>query len=132
MTQRLVLALVPLLLLGGCLSAMAASKNTSRVRLNQVASLGLVHVTPLQVIEDSRCPRGVQCVWAGQVRLRTSITTPSGEHERALTMGQPQSIGGGTLVLQEVTPQQTAGTPIAPGDYSFVFHYTVPSVRRAN
>ena len=128
MVRRIPLMLAPLLL-GGCLSAIAANENTSRVRLNQVASLGLVQVTPLQVIEDSRCPRDVQCTWAGQVRLRASVAAPSGEHQRTLTLGQPQAIGGGTLVLQDVTPRPTAEAPIAPQDYSFVLHYTVPSAR---
>jgi hypothetical protein len=128
MARVLSLIFLPLLL-GGCLSAMAANENTSRVRLNQVASLGQVRVTPLQVIEDSRCPSDVQCVWAGQLRLRASVATPSGEHLRVLTLGQPQAIGGGALVLQDVTPQPDAEAPTAAGDYSFVLHYTIPSAR---
>lgn len=128
MARLLPLMLAPLLL-GGCLSAMAANENTSRVRLNQVASLGLVRVTPLQVIEDSRCPKDVQCVWAGQLRLRASVATPSGEHSRTLILGQPQAIGGGALLLRNVTPRPAAGAAIDPRDYSFVLHYTVPSAR---
>lgn len=122
--------LAPLLLaLGGCLSAIAANERTTRVRLDQVANLGLVRVTPLQVIEDSRCPANVQCVQAGQVRLRASVAGPSGEHLRTITLGEPQSIGGGTLLLQKVTPQPKAEGRIEPGSYSFVLYYRVPSAR---
>lgn len=128
MVKRLFLMLVPLSL-GGCLSAIAANENTTRVRIGQNANLGLVRVTPLQVIEDSRCPAGVQCVQAGQVRLRAIVSTPTGQHQRTLTLGRPQSIGGGTLVLQEVAPRPVAEGRIAPRDYSFVLYYQVPSAR---
>jgi hypothetical protein len=128
MTFRALVLVAPLLL-GGCLSAMASSQDTSRVRLGQTASVGLVHVTPRQVIEDSRCARGTQCVWAGQLRVRSTIDTPGGQHERTLTLGKPEQIGGGTLLLQAVTPAPVADQPIPPRDYSFTFHYTMPSAR---
>jgi hypothetical protein len=42
--------------------------------LNQRADLGggLV-VTPLEVLEDSRCPQNARCVWAGRLRLRVNV-----------------------------------------------------------
>ena len=126
MTYRLLL-LAPALLLAGCLSAIAANESVSRVRLNQVAGLGQVRLVPLQVLEDSRCPQGVQCVWAGQVRVRVSVSTPLGEHLRTVTAGQPEQIGGGTLLLETVTPRAAEGVTIPRSDYSFVFRYTVPS-----
>ena len=123
------LILLTSLFLGGCLTAIASHDNTARARLGQTASLGLVRVTPLQVIEDSRCVQGVQCVWAGQVRVRASVESPGGEHERTLTLDQPQQIGGGTLLLEAVTPRRKAESPIPPRDYTFTLHYTVPSSR---
>ena len=73
MTCRSPLALIPVLLLGGCLSAIAQSEDSARVRIGQTASVGLVHVTPIQVIEDSRCPINARCVWAGRTRLSVKI-----------------------------------------------------------
>lgn len=42
--------------------------------VNQRADLGggLV-VTPLEVLEDSRCPQNARCVWAGRLRLRVQV-----------------------------------------------------------
>src|SRR3546814_14872369 len=42
-------------------------------------------VTPLAVIEDSRCPRDVQCVWQGRVMLRAQLDLG---HERLAEIGE--------------------------------------------
>jgi len=115
--------------LGGCLSAIASNESTTRVRLGQIANLGLVRVTPLQVIEDSRCAPGAQCEQPGQVRIRAAVSTPNGEHRRTLTLGRPQPVGGGILLLREVQPRPVAEGRIPRGNYSFVLYYQVPSAR---
>ena len=60
------------------------------VALRQPGQAGPVVATPMTGVEDSRCPRKVQCIQAGQVRVRASVRTPSGEHQRTLTLGQPR------------------------------------------
>jgi len=125
---RLPVLLLPLLL-GGCLSAMAPNQNTARVRLGDTAALGVIRVVPLQVVEDSRCPQGTQCVWAGRLRLRASVEPPYQAHERTLILGEPQQVSGGTLLLEEATPYPRPDRPIPPGDYTFVLRYTMPSPR---
>jgi hypothetical protein len=131
--KRKMLLRLPLVLLAfalsGCLSAIASNESTTRVRLGQIANLGIVRVTPLQVIEDSRCAAGAQCEQPGQVRIRATVGTPNGEHRRTLTLGRPQAIGGGILLLREVQPRPVAKGRIPRGDYSFVLYYQVPSAR---
>lgn len=80
------------------------------------------HVTPLEVIEDSRCPANVQCVWAGRLKIRARIHLGSGDQERELTLGEPVSIADGSLELAEVRPISKT-TPIAPTDYRFGFRF---------
>ena len=42
--------------------------------LGGTAAVGEITVRPVELLEDSRCPAQVQCIWAGQVRsLSTSI-----------------------------------------------------------
>lgn len=36
-----------------------------------------VGVQYVSLIDDSRCPPGVQCVWAGTVRIAVTLTAPS-------------------------------------------------------
>ncbi len=91
--------------------------------LGQQAVVGTVAVTPLELLEDSRCPANVQCVWAGQVRNRAAIGLGSGAANRDLTSGKPEQVAGGALELVEVQPARTSEAAIAHGDYRFGFRY---------
>lgn len=31
-----------------------------------------------RLVSDSRCPTGVQCIWAGEVRIALALTSPAG------------------------------------------------------
>ncbi|MBM3595373.1 MAG: hypothetical protein FJX31_06230 [Alphaproteobacteria bacterium] len=78
-------------------------------------------VTPLEVLEGSRCPADVQCVWAGQVRIRAMIHLASDDLERELTSSKPVPVADGSLELVEVKPATHSRAAIAPGDYRFGF-----------
>ncbi|HYI48685.1 MAG TPA: hypothetical protein VEX35_09485 [Allosphingosinicella sp.] len=71
-------------------------------RVGETVRLGGLSVRPIAVLEDSRCPSGVQCIWAGRLRLRAAI---SGVGETELILGQPFALpGGGTLTLAAAAP----------------------------
>jgi hypothetical protein len=93
------------------------------VRIGQTVRVGGPTVKPLAVIEDSRCPADVVCVWAGQVRLRAEIGTGPGKREMILTLGQPVHVADGMLTLREVTPATHSRKPIKPADYRFSFDF---------
>jgi hypothetical protein len=38
-----------------------------------------------RVVSDSRCPAGVQCVWAGEVRIALVLASPAGSKEFELS-----------------------------------------------
>ena len=66
--------------------------------LGGTARLGGVAVRPLALIEDSRCPPDVTCIWAGRLRLKAAVSGVAGEAE--LVLGTPFALpGGGTLTL---------------------------------
>jgi hypothetical protein len=79
-------------------------------RIGETADLGggLV-VRPLAVIEDSRCPGNVTCIWAGRLRLRANV---SGE-EIELTLGEPVTTSHGAIVLAVVSPGPWADWPVS-------------------
>lgn len=84
-------------------AAAFAAPGVMRARLGETARLGDISVRPLAVVEDSRCPHDVQCVWAGRLRLRVSISGVAGEPE--LTLGQGFALPrGGTLTLVAAAP----------------------------
>jgi hypothetical protein len=80
--------------------------------IGETADLGEgLRVRPLEVIEDSRCPLDVTCVWAGRVRLRASIS--GAEHE--LTLGEPLTTPRGVVVLAVVKPSSWSDWPSEAG-----------------
>ncbi len=88
--------------------------------LGEVANLDGITVRPLEVIEDSRCPALVRCVWAGRVRIRADV---SGAGTRELTLGEPAAVSGGTLTLVDVRPGKRVPGAIPPRDYQFTFTF---------
>ena len=87
-------------------------------RIGETVQVHGVRLRPLQVLEDSRCPQKVTCVWAGRVRLSVRI----GGTTRELTLGQPVPMVGGTLRLAAVLPERTTrGGAIPPRAYRFGF-----------
>ena len=88
--------------------------------LGEVANLEGITVRPLEVIEDSRCPASVQCVWAGRVRIRAEI---SGTGTRELTLGEPAAVSGGTVTLVDVRPGKRTPDAVPSRAYQFTFTY---------
>lgn len=94
------------------------------VRLGQTARTDGPLVRPLKVVEDSRCPAGVQCIWAGRVRVRTAILVGRRWLVRELELGKPEPVADGTLTLTGVTPARAASRPAPrPRDYRFGFSF---------
>lgn len=79
----------------------------------------------ISVIEDSRCPVGVNCVWAGNAKIKVMIT---GEHgsktfEFNTTMGPKGDIlDGWSIMLEELTPLPRADKKTRPRDYKATFN----------
>ena len=116
--------LLALLALASCASVPERDyANGPTAPLNEVATLDGLTVRPLAVIEDSRCPASVQCVWAGRVRISAEI---GGEGTRELTLGEPVAAGGGTLTLVDVRPSKRTPDAIAPREYQFTFTFQRP------
>lgn len=80
-------------------------------------------VTPLALLEDSRCAEGTQCVWAGRLRVRVRVDLGSGPREVEMTLGQPVQIADGQLDLLDALPRPTAGRKPAPFAYQFGFRF---------
>jgi len=95
----------------------------ARAELNQRAYVDGPYVTPLKVLEDSRCPMNARCVWAGRVRLSVKIDLGSGSEVREISTEQPIQVADGQLSLVEVQPDLMAGEQAKPGAYRFGFRF---------
>ena len=120
--KRATLRLAPLLL-AGCAAAVPAHGVEGPVKLGQVAYVGGPRVRPDLLIEDSRCPVDVQCIWAGRVVLRATVLGGNSSRQIDLTLGAPVSIADGQLTLLSVEPQRTSGQPLKPEQIRFRFAF---------
>ena len=104
------------------LDAALAAQDIVAVGLNENADLGGVSVRVQEVIEDSRCPINVTCIWAGRLRVRASIT---GAGDRELTLGEPLQVNGREILLAVAKPSPWSDWPTAElgptPPYSFGF-----------
>lgn len=128
MHKGLSLAVLPFALLAGCATTGQANPGPDRsltwLRLGQTASVGGPRVTPLSLIEDSRCPAKVACVWAGQVRVTVRVTTGAGTRNIELATRRPVAVADGTLELVDVRPAKRADAAIPKADYRFGLRFS--------
>ncbi len=89
-----------------------------------VAAYG-ARVTPEELLEDSRCPSDVECVWAGTVRVRAVLESGLGRAPQEFVLGTPITTEAETITLVRVEPYPvSAGEAIAQEAYRFYFEIT--------
>jgi hypothetical protein len=83
--------------------AALAEPGVVAARIGETADLGGgLHVRPLEVLEDSRCPQNARCVWAGRLRLRVQV---EGVGDREVTLDEPAvETPNGAFSLVAVSP----------------------------
>jgi hypothetical protein len=80
-----------------------------------------VKITPLTLLEDSRCPIDVQCIQAGTVRVRALLGSGLGEGVQTFTLGVPITTEAEAVELVEVKPAPHSERQIASSEYRFIF-----------
>ena len=90
-------------------------------RIDQQTRVGALVVTPLAVVEDSRCPFNARCIWAGRLLLKTRIAGAGWRETVTLTLGQPNATHGAGLALVSAEPGKMAGSPPSPPASLFGF-----------
>ncbi len=79
-------------------------------------------VTFEAVVADSRCPTGVQCVWAGDAAVRIRLAAPdlapaTATLHTSLDTARETTYGGWKISIQAVTPAPTATGGVRAEDY---------------
>ncbi len=130
MSKLAITAFAALVLAGGASAPVAAVMPLpplTQARLGETVTVGPYRVTPVSVLEDSRCPAMVTCVWSGQVRLSVRIVALRGGERFAgeMTSMRPLQLRRGELRLRTIAPANTkAGNP-RPAQYHFGFQFTL-------
>ena len=112
------------LLLAGCVTTRTNEDGSVDARLGQTVNVGGPRVTPLAVLEDSRCPMEARCVWAGRVRLSVRVSTGAGSAVREIASDKQLQVADGQLELANVMPPRSVRGPIKPADYRFSFRFS--------
>jgi hypothetical protein len=77
------------------------------------------------VTADSRCPKGVQCIWAGEAKVQLSITNNNSTSQVIYTLpGGAKAVGQDFFNLYkanfELEPYPEANKQIAATDYQLI------------
>ena len=87
----------------------------AKLALGDTARIGNGRLRLLRVVNDSRCPEGAHCIWAGEVTLAFDFDDGSGK--RAFELSQQRNptgaVGGRNLTLKDYGPCQASKLPTA-------------------
>lgn len=80
----------------------------------------------VSVLEDSRCPKGVNCIQAGQGRVALQVTTPNKKSETVeLSTDLPKQereFGGYQVKLVSLNPYPKMDNPVKPAEYVLILN----------
>lgn len=103
-------------------SAPSVFSGEATARVGETVRIGDVSLTPLEVVEDSRCPVEVMCVHAGFLRVRTEIRTGSERRTEVLELRRGIALEDArSLTLSGVEPERRQASAPRPEDYRLVF-----------
>lgn len=91
------------------------------------AAGGDLKIKFVRVLEDSRCPAGTNCIWAGNAKVKIQIAGKRGMKTFELntnTGPKGDSIEGWSIMLDSLTPAPQAGRKINPRSYRATFSVT--------
>lgn len=98
---------------------------TVTLGLNQTATLfgNAFSITPLEIVEDSRCPVDAQCIWAGTFKLRVRVVSGLGKSEQVVELDRFVTTEAEKIELIKVVPENNSMMmkPLRLDDYRFTF-----------
>lgn len=110
--------------------AAAQSPDTLEIKAGKAktGSRSKLKVKFISVLEDSRCPTGTQCVWAGNAKIKISVTSKRlGTKVFELNTGmgvQGDQFDGYAINLVSLTPTPAMNGKIDPKKYKAKFTIT--------
>lgn len=135
--KSMFLSLLFAVLLGGFVSTAKAQQNSTRpldtdeqgisLRLGKQkrASRSKLTVKFVELVEDSRCPAGTQCVWAGNAKIKISVKSASEPVEtfelNTSTGATGATYGRYVINFISLTPNPKANVRVKQNTYTATF-----------
>lgn len=141
--KLLFLTLVMTIVSGGFVSTVNAQKGEIRnpppytqpqqisVRVGKLkkATRSKLTVKFVSIVEDSRCPEGTQCVWAGNAKIKVTIKEGKDAAQtfeiNTNTGARAATCGRYTVFLTSLTPSPKANGRINKNGYTAIFDISV-------
>ena len=113
------LILLSLLIIASCSSGQKKATETNtlpaEIGIGQTTTIDKTKITFNAVIEDSRCPTNVQCIWAGRAKILVTITEKGKEAvQKEVILGETKpgenadktivESNGTTIMVSELKP----------------------------
>ncbi len=105
----------------GQLAGATPAAEGAAVGLAQPVRVGDIVVTPIKVVEDSRCPINARCVWAGRLVVETRIDGAGWRDTADITLGETFGTHDRVIALTSGEPGKTTQAEIEPGEYRFTY-----------
>lgn len=107
--------------------AEARSNQEIKVQVNNQKSINKNDLTVkfVSVLEDSRCPEGTNCIWAGNAKLKLKLKKKNGAWKtfelNTNIEKNDLKFGGYSIKISELTPTPAANVRINPDGYVATF-----------
>lgn len=125
--KTIILSLISMLILSGAVFAKASKAESVKIQINKEKRLVQSKLTIrfVELIEDSRCPTGTQCIWAGNGKIKISVKRGAAA-ARVFEMdtngaNNTVSHGGYKITLKDLTPHPAENIRINRNGYVATF-----------
>ncbi len=98
-----------------------AAEQGTAVAIRESVWVGKAVATPIEVIEDNRCPIDAVCVQAGRLVVETRIDGPGWRQTLPLTLGKVHEVRGVSIMLEQATPGRRADNAPRQTEYRLIF-----------
>ena len=119
--KKLIAGMLFMVLAAGAMPVFAKQGQTVEVLINkQVAAQGGVKIAFVELVEDSRCPVDVDCVWAGNAKIRVRVTKNGRSKVIELNTMSGKALpefGGYKFKLMGLTPEPRSNIRINRNGY---------------
>jgi hypothetical protein len=119
--KKVIIGLLFAVLAAGAMPALAKRSDSVEVQINkEVTAAGGLKIAFIELVEDSRCPTDVNCIWTGNAKIKVRVTK-NGRSKvlelDTLTRGMIPSYGNYQLKLKELTPKPRSNIRINRNGY---------------
>lgn len=98
------------------------------LRAGELAQFAHISLELVRVFDESRCPTGVTCIWAGTLKAEVRIVKGKGTSIHTIELGNSITTEGETIQFVSALPYPAEGKSILEGEYRLTFQVT----RRTN